>query len=116
MTEPTKEQIKEFWEWCGFKDTFEGDTGAYYWKAPNGDAGVDLPPIDLNNLFKYAVPMAIGDYKYTLAMTTDVEYGSRENTYTFGLSSDPLVIDAEVTDRDPALALFWTLWEVMKND
>ena len=43
-----------FWEKCGLVDTFEGDTGAHYWKAPNGDAGVDLPPIDLNNLFKYA--------------------------------------------------------------
>jgi len=47
---------RRFWEAVGFEDTFEGDTGAYYWKAPNGDAGADLPDINsLDDLFRWAV-------------------------------------------------------------
>ena len=59
----------------------------------------------LDACFKWLVPKLIGDYQYTLAMTTDVDDESRESTYTFDLSSDPLVIDAESTDKTPALAL-----------
>jgi hypothetical protein len=52
--QPTDEQIKEFWEWCGFE--YAG-RGGYYeniscYKYPDGKY-CELPPIDLNNLFSY---------------------------------------------------------------
>ena len=61
MNEPTQEQIKEFLEWCGWKEkpiarSFRTiDWPDYAWHDPNGEAHPDtgLPPIDLNNLFKY---------------------------------------------------------------
>ena len=59
---PTDEQIKKFWERCGFWQYtiwhgFMGLTSHKEWIDPKGDIyGDNLPPIDLNNLFKYAVP------------------------------------------------------------
>ena len=66
MDEPTKEQIKEFWEKLGFKYVFgktirtgEFTEQNYYWESPTGTKYPELPPIDLNNLFKWAVPVVI---------------------------------------------------------
>uniref|UniRef100_A0A6M3JNV7 Uncharacterized protein n=1 Tax=viral metagenome TaxID=1070528 RepID=A0A6M3JNV7_9ZZZZ len=50
---PTNEQIKEFWEWCGFKVAL----GKLYWYPDKEFSPARrLPSVDLNNLFKYAVP------------------------------------------------------------
>ncbi len=54
--EPTKEQEQWFWEKCGL-DIRNGGQGTIYWYAPEGVVYRHLPPIDLNNLFKYAVPI-----------------------------------------------------------
>ena len=52
---PTKEQEQWLWEQCGFKLEDGG-----WWCLPNGiGLLVSLPPIDLNNLFKYAVPKLV---------------------------------------------------------
>lgn len=54
MSEPTKEQQRKLWEKCGVVKIKRG------WKFPNGDVLIDQDPvIDLNNLFKWAVPIAI---------------------------------------------------------
>ena len=52
--QPTQKQIKEFWEWCGFR--LHGEVpGEHLWYAPDGIVfNCGLPIIDLNNLFKYA--------------------------------------------------------------
>lgn len=112
---PTDEQIKEFWEWCGFVDTFEGDTGAYYWTAPNdGGYGVDLPPIDLNNLFRWAVPK-LQDKGYMVELYAFECKDFRVRIYNVTYSApeswrDPIV---EVKNEDPALSLFWAIYEVI---
>ena len=67
---PTDSQIRELWEKCGFKyDTtktkgFVHDIG---WRYPDGHVcgGCHisyLPPIDLNNLSRYAIPKFIKEY------------------------------------------------------
>ncbi|KKM82968.1 hypothetical protein LCGC14_1314030 [marine sediment metagenome] len=109
---PTQEQIKEVWVWCGFTRTTMGHD--LVWMYENKYPPVQLPPLDLNNLFKYAVPKLIGDYKYTLLLRTDVDFHTRESTYTFSLSDDPLTINSEATDKNPALALFWAIQKVIK--
>lgn len=43
MNEPTEEQIKRFWKHFG-------------WQIEADIDGFKLPEIDLNNIFKYAVP------------------------------------------------------------
>ena len=115
MKEPTREQIKEFWEWCGWKfklgkqEEF-GSSELSVWIPPNGYDGVIYlcpPDIDLNNLFKYAVPK--------LLRLRDVGFikwdGFRDkNKYTI-FSNGKRFADTD----DPALALFWALWQVREK-
>ena len=101
--EPTPEQIKEFWEWCGFKqgETFTSGmlTGQTHWDYPDGSGDIKLPPIDLNSLFEYAVPKA-------------TEKIGRHHTAML-LENWAMAVPYE--KEDPALALFWALWAVMKE-
>lgn len=54
----SSDQIKELWLWCGFRDSYEEQGGRKGWVDPitNEYYGTELPPLDLNNLFKYAIP------------------------------------------------------------
>ena len=60
--EPTDAQKREFWEWCGFRYENHGYDRSVdgEWFDPSGKyfkSGIkSLPPIDTNNLFKFAVP------------------------------------------------------------
>jgi len=105
--EPTDE-MKEFWERLGWRlggiPDFPGtkEVMTVYWVSPDGVAG-DLPPIDLNSLFKYAVPKAIRIYEDKGLHTA--EAWSR-------LFSEWLHIMA-IVNSDPALALFWAIREVI---
>lgn len=62
MNQPTKDQVRKLWEWCGlshkvFPVVFgpEGspNTG---WYVGDKYIGPMQPYLDLNNLFRYAVP------------------------------------------------------------
>ncbi len=51
MKQPTEAQIKEFWEWCGFKVGGDGET--HYWlDHDNSPTDIALSSTDLNALFK----------------------------------------------------------------
>ena len=71
--QPTKEQEKEFWEWCGLVWVLGKERWRYeefketngWWQAPSGRRWLDLPPTDLNHLFEYAVP----EYRKSLSMS-----------------------------------------------
>ena len=105
MKEPTEAQIKEFWEWCGFERLPEGKKGFHFhnpyglliWKPPDATewyhTQTHLPRIDLNNLFKYAVPKVEKDRLNDILVAW---------AYTV----------AYLKEQDPALALFWAIWEV----
>ena len=118
MREPTEEQIKKFWEWCGIKEVREyrevhskGDdlSGTYhFWKTPDGSELSRIPPIDLNSLFEYAsqhfISMACGninepEWKGAWAKVITHE---RETSHIW---------EAGLT---PALALFWAIYKVME--
>ncbi len=124
-TQPTKEQIKEFWERYGFRLFNDDDHkivrqySAWWigkWCLPLGKGKYEyfkdgLPPIDLNNLFKYAVPKLIDNYGGILLVLPQRDIKSWEckilNTprdeATFGYG------------EDPALALFRALYSVLKE-
>ena len=119
MNKPTQEQIKEFWEWCGCTLTYEmpleGDTPTYYGLNPQGQ--IAYLRLDLNNLFKYAVPKLpfekIHDQIFFIHYATDEwrcqlgdYWGDDERRQT-----DILVIEDAET---PALALFWAIYKVIK--
>ena len=118
MEQPTKAQIKEFWERYGFEWrksiqlrtelTSKGiapilSQEGWYFGDEFFKNDFMLPPIDLNNLFKYAVPkLKAPDYlKFRIrkeGYMCEVRcFGVQENAYYY---------------EDPALALFWAIWGV----
>ena len=105
MTEPTQEQIKELWGWCEFKFKLSASENPHYWIDPFGRAMAKLPPIDLNNLFKYAVPKRIRQYEDKGEHTASV-WNKLFITWVHSMVEG---------NSDPALALFWAIWEVIKK-
>ena len=100
---PTQEQIKELWEWCGWSSN-----GAYWFSPfPNEHSAKNLPSIDLNNLFKYAVPKL--DYPNMLLYYV---VNVKEWYCVLRMASHPWEI-GEFSET-PALALFWAIYKVMK--
>jgi len=90
MDKPTELQIKEFWEWCGITQNKDNDSWA------NGYPCYD----SLDDLFEYAVPKAVAILK-----------GSDHEFFGWKRLFD-LWYPACSQGVDPALALFWTLWQV----
>lgn len=115
--QPTQEKIKEFWEWCGFHYQKLTDLEPRYrhegnlrWVYPTGDVGV-LPPLDLNNLFRYAVPKLLNCNLYgnvPNAWKARVSLPPSEDVHV------PPLVEGE-WDNDPALAIFWSIWEAIKK-
>jgi len=118
-TQPTQEQIKKFWKWYGWwlGDEIEGEAWHHpnfkdtQPKAPGYALQVEhnytyyAPSIDLNNLFKYAVPKLKGEWTIAIANGHDFPYVA--TVKNLGSST-------EVGDT-PALALFWALWRVKEG-
>jgi len=107
---PSNEEIKEFWEWCGFTYIMNYDDSSIIeeCRSPIGERLV--PTIDLNNLFRYAVP-----FLFSMGLQTHLASMSSTNhiakiTDAFGKFEDVISVA-----KDPALALFWALDKV-RND
>lgn len=115
MTEkqPTQEQRKEFWERCGFKlyEDIQGEwKGCFYWhNPPNTDrwGATWLPPIDLINLGKYAVPFAVSKLESRFDPKTNLVRGLE---LLFAKWIDKIREGYSLED-----ALFWAMWEVIRN-
>ncbi len=123
---PTDAQVKVFWEGYGFtleelhplpsKEPYfvlhEPDGEQWdYWIGEEWDTEIPVrelyPPIDLNSLFKYAVPK-LENYKRGFV----ISWAGR-TTWVVKLHSYDAVGDTiKSVDNDPALALFWALDKV----
>ncbi len=99
---PTQTQVERFWKWCGFTYTVgerpDWDstyTSKEYCIYPDGQEGYG-PDLDLSNLFKYALSRA------------------RERVGVDALSNllRGWISDVINCGIDPAIALFWILYEV----
>jgi hypothetical protein len=104
MKEPTQEVIKEFWEWYGFEHI-----GGYTieWIAPDGQTCLDvLPPIDLNNLFKWAVPKVQTRYEIAIILPP----GNTGRAIVRIGHNEPVDM---LTLKD---ALFWAIYQVIKEE
>ena len=112
---PTEEQIKKFWEWCGFtigdypEPKVAPDEKAWYDPSGQFFCGLhNMLPIDLNNLFKYAVPK-LGDIDgFAVWESTD--------GWVWEIIDQMAEAAAEGIDKDPALALFWAIWKVIDEN
>lgn len=128
----TQEQIKKFWEWCGFKfkpfaPQYEepGEAHLYFIYAPDGgldeldeDPNTHLPFIDLNNLFKYAVELKIKELKYRVEYSIDYSYADwgKEPLHCWSILKGSHQLLGQADGKDPALALFWAIWEVINKE
>ncbi len=101
--QPTEAQIKEFWEWCGF-ECYSTALEDLWFRMP-GDESYKLLPIDLNNLFKYAVPKLDGFKLFAQAECPDMVFAEARTVNRY----------FKAGDKDPALALFWAIWEAKKK-
>jgi len=97
---PTEAQVKELWEWCGLTRFCSPEDDMYHrgiWNDKDG-MRIDTPPIDLNNLFKYAKQVII------------------ERLGRSAWEGILLVwFKKMMLGEDPDLALFWTIWEVIRS-
>jgi len=100
--EPTEEQIKELWEWCGFTYSYLPP----HFVTPNGESLDSEPDIDLNNLFKWAVSKLIERGIHSIEFLYDED----------GVRCFLAPLSNWTRDQDPALALFWAIYKVIKND
>ena len=83
--EPTEAELKEFWEWCGFKLLHEPFTPIFtaMLQYPDGTKKqwTGWLPIDLNNLFRWAVPKSTMD---TLWIINNLDSPTPKIEYCFG--------------------------------
>jgi hypothetical protein len=90
---------KKFWEQCGI----EGEEERYTRGRLAGErtGRILYPPIDLNNLFKYAVPKLI-ERNLEVSLHRFID----EDEWSASLwSSDESDVDISISDKDPAQAL-----------
>ena len=103
MNKPTEAQIKEFWEGIGWDNL--KDSGIIKWINNKGKVSFveKPPPIDLNNLFKYAIPRldSWAMFKQPDGVLVEVSAGK--------------VHEARIVHNDPVLALFWAIYAVVKD-
>ena len=111
--EPTEAQIKEFWEWCGLQ-LFDHPRIGLVWL--NIDKSLtflgDKLPIDLNNLFRYAVPRLAKGIELTVSLHKI--HGGLWSCILTTYKGDIATVEARY--NDPALALFWAIMEVIKSN
>ena len=89
---------KEFWEKCGFEYLHHSYADRAIYATPDGSTWIeerDFPPVDLNNLFKYAVP------KLT---DPDIQFFQLDNG-SWEVSIEYKSIHLTGADKDPAIAL-----------
>ena len=108
-SQPSESEIKEIWEWCGL--TTKSDNELTYWYRPDGSLigyGYNnwCPEPDLNNLFRYAVPVFIKKIMAEQECSSDVAYAILFKKWLQKLELD--IPNHEGT-------LFWAIWEVIKK-
>jgi hypothetical protein len=104
--QPTEAEKKEFWEWCGIEQMQNNSPTVGADMTLIGDKMLlrELPALDLNNLFKYAVPK--------LAYTR-LHYSAFMNEFAAEVYKDMGGIGYMKHGQDPAPALFWAIMEVI---
>lgn len=96
---PTEKRLCVLWETKTFKD----DAG----KTQVLERWEQIPELDLNNLFKYAVPK-LGEKKYYAELYYDIPiYVATIWRHEGGKATVE-------RSKDPVLALFWAIWQVME--
>jgi len=111
MNQPTKEQKQWFWEQCGLI-SFTDDIGVVY--EYERKLHKEPPPIDLNNLFKYAVPKLDvynhGGFFFNLVADGERWVCRIDRKREATINS---FYHLDGYGEDPALALFWAIYKAL---
>ena len=110
---PTDKQIKKLWGWCGIKPLYpSGEIWIDDTRTVVANKGNEPPSINLNNLFKHAAPRI-------LRMDYDIRLYSAVNQYFAQILQERIdlvpVAESIYGTDDPALALFWAIYKVIKK-
>ena len=108
-SQPSEKQIREFWERCGFRQPRGGAKALKGYVTYEYEFS-ELPNIDLNNLFKYAVPKLLSKGKYLHIVVHSLTRIDAKIEDAFGRQEDIFS-----SNNNLALALFWAIWEVIKK-
>lgn len=116
---PTEQQVERLWKWCGFKRLPQGKAG-YHWEQcakvmnwmPPGSTETyhsmaNLPIIDLENLFQWAVPK--------LPAYDGIEFWESTDGWVCHIVLDHAGTNETGIDKNPALALFWAIYKVFHD-
>jgi hypothetical protein len=113
-----QEDLIKFWTWCGFVRD-----GVGIWHCPNkiDEIGKATPKLDLNNLFKYAVPKLLEkNYELQLlAYTTKGFYISIELTIVGAKcyqDSWKSIAEFDTDALDPSVDLFTAIMKVIDEE
>jgi len=107
-------ELQEFWEWCGFKDNYES-SGFWWGLSPEGR--LTALTLDLDFLFKYAVPrLKEVNIEIDLSFAEDTVGRMCEVTLTH-FPIEHSIFESELyyaRDYNPAQALYKAIQKVMK--
>lgn len=144
MGKPTQEQRDELWEWCGLVhinnpkqevanscEAMGMDIPVNGWYKPDYSRGTsalislkETPIVDLNSLFKYAVPFLLEKHTiietYSFRQENGLYYSETcvwdgdERQLKGRLISKAFIQHIDLEEAN-ALALFWALWKVKEE-
>ena len=121
---PDKE-IKEFWEKCGFKCINDNKEIFRIVIYPDGKRHCKLPPRDLNNLFKYAVPVILGRHSILETYSFKQEHGlyysetgiwDRDESQLKGEQISKAFVQGLNLEEANILSLFRAIQQVFKEE
>ena len=106
--QPTQEQRKEFWEWCGLQEGwFKLNTGM--------QVMANFPELDLNNLFKYAVKVLEKCDIKIFSFYDDLNSKVFWFVYIIDRRTGEVEFVNVEGEEELKDALFWAIWEVIKK-
>ena len=120
MKEPTEEQSVKLWKWCGCTVRPSEDYQYYHsLYNPDGDhimSAIKIQPchyptIDLNNLFKWAVPKLQNKGEVISLIAYECSGFACRIARVFTTTGAHTISE----NKDPALALFWAIWKVIEE-
>ena len=120
----SEERIKKFWEWCGFeykplRCQCRG-CSASAWIMPTDKKLKDgrkpeyrcgLPDLDLNSLFKWAIPKVRGVGCHAMLSDKSDDEGVIWMARVYGKNTHGFL---DALDEDPAIALFTAIEKLME--
>ena len=104
MENITDEQWQELCEWAGWKwSSYMGSCRVISHESPDGEVLLEIPPQDMNTLFKWMVPKL------------DEFAMKKLSGITYGVIVKNEGVESQAVDIDPFEALAQAIYKVIKN-